>query len=500
LPTAGYETFAVVGLEPLAVLEQVRATTDLGEFPLLDLTVRWQADGNYRALATFDLATPEQPTIDVALAADEELWQATVNGRIVGTERIGPGVWRVRLGTVALAQHVELLYRGRIARLPDRWRPLQLPAPRLARLAEDVKATAQDSAAERASATLATTGGALLPRRVVWTVHSPAGFDLGLSNAKLATDAANQDLARLQALATTVARSSDEAGDSSAAERAAWWAAYSGRWNDLRQRWQRETRLVKPAAQVTNLSTPSAVPSTTAAASIGELDRQWSTIAKRFSLAGDEPIAVSLATPAFDREVDDSTTDASSEETHAGDGQKPFRSVLAGSSDLLTIDYVQAASDDLRLRLMTTGIVLALVGVPIVFRSGWFGRRAGVRTAARDGQKLPAVEPNDGKRKNESQKSVALPSDVQTGDVNKNIFLLAFFRTEASALLNTPGGLLLGPAVAGLLAGFGWWLWLRPSALGIGIAAIGMIVSGRRLWAHWMRRRRMANEPARSWR
>jgi hypothetical protein len=101
--TAGQASDAAHNVRPIGALDFVR---------LADVTVRWQADGNWCGVAALHLPPGNMEELDLRLPKGCELVQALVEDLPAAPKPIGDGVWRVALASSDLPRRVGVIFQG----------------------------------------------------------------------------------------------------------------------------------------------------------------------------------------------------------------------------------------------------------------------------------------------------------------------------------------------------------------------------------------------------
>lgn len=203
LPPVAPESFAaylVVADTFEATMRTAERATGLPQVHLADVAVTWHADGNYHAVATFDLVPAGLRNCPLWLPSGSRLVHAAVDGVPALVRGAGEGRLQLNLGPDHLPQRIEVVYRGRVEADGD---ASELRAPAL---------------------------GELPVERTLWTITGPAqAGSIETDEQTTAISPLRQELLRLENAAALIDLGAGLVVDDSRDELARWHHAWARR-------------------------------------------------------------------------------------------------------------------------------------------------------------------------------------------------------------------------------------------------------------------------------
>lgn len=200
-----YLAYQATGESFQASLRAVERATALARVVLADVHVAWQRDGNFEAVAAFDVDPAGASSCVLALPQDCRLLRATIEGLPSQATEQGSGRWRLSFQSQQLPQCVEVIYTGPVTSAGHAKR---FPAPRL----EDLEVA-----------------------QTLWTVDGPRDLGPGQpTGPSVASGAAQHEIGRLAAISALVKLPAEVVGEHLPEEIARWYRAWRSRYASSR--------------------------------------------------------------------------------------------------------------------------------------------------------------------------------------------------------------------------------------------------------------------------
>jgi len=293
-----------------ASLRTVKRAAATAQVRLANVELAWQADGRFRAVATYDLEPAGESSCVVELPLDCELLHVSVENQPAQPVSIAERRWRIPTGPVELPQRIEFVYTGRIGHSGAR---RQFPAPRLLNL--------------RVQTTL-------------WTIYSPTQFGgAAPADLTLRSTVQQQRMHRLGAIVELAQLPTDVVGEHLPEEIARWYRHWNRRYAREREALSRELT----ADSSSQVDLPESSEAERYDARIAAVDARLGFTAS----AKGPPVAVRSA------------SDILASLAPFGEAT---RTITSGPQNKLAVDYARAPSEGWVERILLA-IALAAVGV-----------------------------------------------------------------------------------------------------------------------------------------
>lgn len=201
-----YLAYQATGESFQASLRAVERATALARVALADIHVAWQRDGNFEAVAAFNVDPAGASGCVLALPQNCRLLRTAIEGLPSQTVEEKEGRWRLSFQSQQLPQRIEVVYTGPVEGAGGSTR--RFPAPRLVDL--EVAET-------------------------LWTIDGPRELGLGEPLESAAGSGASQhELSRLAAISSLVRLPAEVVGEHLPEEIARWYRSWRSRYGSSR--------------------------------------------------------------------------------------------------------------------------------------------------------------------------------------------------------------------------------------------------------------------------
>lgn len=318
-PGLSYSAYQATGESFQASLRAVERATALAHVVLADMHVAWQRDGNFEAVATFDIDPAGASSCVLALPQDCRLLRATIEGLPSQAIEQGNARWRLSFQSQQLPQCVEVIYTGPVTAAGGNAR--RFPAPSL----EDLEVA-----------------------QTLWTIDGPRDLGPGQPiGSATASGAAQHELGRLAAVSALVKLPAEVVGEHLPEEIARWYRTWRSRYASSR------TALRWNLTSMRQASAPA-----DAALMASQFDAQLEAVDSRLRGASGGDHVAAVAPSARQLLI-------------AARGEAPPTYVrVQGHSAELTLSYPQAASENLGLRWLAALSLLTALGAAAYLLAG----------------------------------------------------------------------------------------------------------------------------------
>jgi hypothetical protein len=258
-PTS-YRAYQLVGDRCRAELRSIEPSTENAQVRLMDVEWSWDASGNHRGVAAFDLEPGAATNCELQLPANSRLVQAELDSTPAQLSPRGENRWGVWLGDNKMPHYLQIIFQGN--GLQESPLPIIMPAPTLVDLPVE---------------------------RQLWAVRSPNTVGADRKPAATAISPLRHDLVRLESAASAVKSVSGLLLDESASDISRWYTTW------LRQFIACRAELI--AAKTANVTEDVAL---NADAELNAIDQEQAKLARKIDATKKDSDMSSNTSVAFD--------------------------------------------------------------------------------------------------------------------------------------------------------------------------------------------------------
>jgi len=430
-PTA-YRWYQLVGDRCRATLRSADRSNDNSQVRLVDVLWSWDAGGDFRGVAAFDLEPAGASSCELQLPPGEQLIQAQLDAAPAQLSSLGENHWNVWLGDNKLPRHLQVIFSGAVEKSPAT--NLQLTAPTLVELPVE---------------------------RTLWSVWAPPVAGAPILPTSTPISALRHQSLRLEGAAAFIDLATGLLLDESTDDVARWYSPWLQRFQELR------------ADLIQTKSTASADDEVQAAqAELNAVDQDQSRLARR--LANPNPESQPAA-PSTARTTAAPSTDLKVTATPSATST-PSAATPSATTPLTVTQPPPMANQSATSATPATPTLPPVAAQPVV-AGDWLNLAALLQPANRSvvltmvrGQGGPlAVEYPQLSIAGWHSRWIASACVIMV-----TIAWLLAFRLAWAQGWFIGACQAFGPQLLGLAVGLAWWFWLTPSLLGLGIMAASL--------------------------
>ncbi len=194
---SSYRAYQLVGDRCRAELRSIEPSTENAQVRLMDVEWSWDANGDHRGVAAFDLEPGAATTCQMQLPANSHLVQAELDSTPAQLSPQGENRWGVWLGDNKMPRHLQIIFQGN--GIQPSTLPVIIPAPTLVDLPVE---------------------------RQLWAVRSPNAVGTDRKSASTSISPLRHALIRLENTASAIESAAGLLLDESASDISRWYATW----------------------------------------------------------------------------------------------------------------------------------------------------------------------------------------------------------------------------------------------------------------------------------